>query len=149
MDALFSTLALVEPHHWLALGFVLLIAELVTGTTYILWPAAAAAATALIAWIAPTNFFVELALFGALSILFLIIGRPLLRNLRNDAPTLNERGLQMVGVEGAAAEHFVNGAGVVKINDTVWRAVSDTPIAAGTAIRVLAVDGTTLKVTPA
>ncbi len=97
----------------------------------------------------PTNFLVELALFGALSIVFLFVGRLLLRNLRNEAPLLNERGLQMIGVEGAAAEHFVNGVGAVKINDTVWRAVSDTPIAAGTAVRVLSIDGATVRVTPA
>ncbi len=148
MDALFSLLALIEPQHWLALGLVLLIAELATGTTHLLWPAVAAALTAVIAWIVPTSFLAELFLFAALSIAFVIFGRPLLRNLRNDAPMLNDRGAQMVGVEGEAAEHFVNGLGVVKVNDTVWRAESDTPIAAGTPVRVLSVEGATLKVAP-
>jgi inner membrane protein len=148
MDALVSVLTGLAPEHWLLLGLVLLIAELATGTTYLLWPAVAAGITGVLAYVAPTGWEAEVAVFAVLVIALTAIGHPLVRNrlFSTNAPALNERAANLVGVRGAAAATFANGVGAVKINDSVWRAIASDPIEAGADVVVLAVDGVTLTV---
>ena len=49
MEPLVSLLSSVGPQHWVVLGLILLIAEMASGTTYLLWPAVAAFLVALVA----------------------------------------------------------------------------------------------------
>jgi len=149
MDAIIAFLSGVQPQHWLILGFVLLIAELMTGTTYLLWPAVAAFITALIAFVGITNWIADIAIFAILVIALTAFGRPLVARWRNmnagANEKLNERGRSLIGVRGVVAA-FANGAGSVKVNDTIWRAVSDEALEAGQAVEIAGVDGTILKV---
>ncbi len=151
MDAILNTLAQLQPQHWLALAFILLIAEMMTGTTYLLWPAVAAGITGLVAFIPSVPWQAEVALFALLVIVLTAFGKPLVRNRLLHAPTtqINERAAELVGVRGAAAGDFVNGLGSVRINDSVWRAKSAAPVAAGAPVEVLSVEGVTLTVKPA
>jgi inner membrane protein len=147
MDAIASLLANVEPQHWLVLGLLLLIAELATGTTYLLWPAVAAFLTALISWTGVTTWVVDLGLFAVLVIGLTAFGRPLVQRWRHEgaASGLNERASALIGVRGEVTK-FDNGVGSVKVADTVWRAVSDEMLAPGQHVEIAAVDGATLKV---
>lgn len=148
MDTLLSLLNAMGPQHWAVLGLILLIVEMVTGTTYLLWPAVAAFATALLAWVAPTGWMVELAVFAALILVLTYFGQPIVKRWRNEgaASGLNERNTSLIGKRGVVA-NFANGVGSVKVGDTVWRATSDEGLEAGQAVVVAAVDGVTLKVT--
>jgi len=118
-----------------------------TGTTYLLWPAVAAFATGLVAWLTPAGWVIEFSIFALLIIVLTYFGHPLVKNWRNEnaANGLNERGSALVGARGVIA-NFANGVGSVKVRDTVWRAVSDEALEAGQAVEVAAVDGITLKV---
>lgn len=147
MDTLISLLNAMGPEHWLVLGLILLIAEMASGTTYLLWPAVAAFLTALLAWLAPTGWAVEIAVFAVLILVLTYFGHPLVKRFRQEgaANGLNERGAAMIGSRGVVAS-FANGAGSVKVQDTVWRAVSDDPLEAGQEVEVLGVDGSTLRV---
>lgn len=147
MDTLLNLLNAMGPLHWLVLGLILLIVEMASGTTYLLWPAVAAFITALVALILPTNWMVDVALFAALIIVLTYFGHPLVKRWRNDsaASGLNERNLTMVGKRGVVA-NFANGVGSVKIADTIWRAVSEEALEAGQSVEVAGVDGVTLKV---
>jgi inner membrane protein len=147
MDSLIALLDAMAPQHWLVLGLVLLIAEMVSGTTYLLWPAVAAFVTALVAWIAPTGWVAEFLLFAVLILVLTYFGHPMVKRFRNEgaATGLNERSQALVGVRGVVTT-FANGAGSVKVKDTVWRAISDEALEAGQPVEVAAVDGVTLKV---
>jgi membrane protein implicated in regulation of membrane protease activity len=147
MDSLIALLDAMAPQHWLVLGLVLLIAEMVSGTTYLLWPAVAAFVTALVAWIAPTGWVAEFLLFAVLILVLTYFGHPMVKRFRNEgaATGLNERSQALVGVRGVVT-NFANGAGSVKVKDTVWRAISDEALEAGQPVEVAAVDGVTLKV---
>jgi len=147
MNDMLSLLVLVGPQHWLILGLVLLIAEMVTGTTYLLWPAVAAFATALVAWLAPTGWVAEMLVFAALVVALTWFGRPLVQNWRREgaASGLNERAEALVGAKGVVTA-FANGAGSVRVQDTVWRAVSEETLSAGEAVVIDGVAGATLKV---
>ncbi|MBY0562758.1 MAG: NfeD family protein [Hyphomonadaceae bacterium] len=147
MDLLATFLANMGPMHWLVLGLVLLIAEMASGTTYLLWPAVAAFLTALLAWLAPVGWVGEMAAFAALVIGLTWFGRPLVQRWRQEKPAqgLNERSATMIGARGVLVA-FANGAGSVKVNDTVWRVVSEDALQPGETVEVADVDGVTLKV---
>ena len=148
MDGLLQTFAGVEYWHWLALGLVLLLVELVTGTTYLLWPAVAAWVTGLAAMIVPMPFTVQLIIFAVSVVLLLLFARPLVRNrlLAGPESDLNEPGRQLTGARGVAVAAFAQGEGRVRLGDTEWRAESDDAINAGDTVEVLGVNGSSLKV---
>lgn len=147
IEALMQFLAQLAPQHWLILGLTLLIAEMASGTTYLLWPAVAAFLTALLAWAFPMEWVVELGVFAALVIGLTAFGRPLVQRWRGEGETngLNERGAGLIGVRAVLTE-FADGVGAVKIGDTVWRASSAENLASGDSVEVAGLDGTTLKV---
>ncbi len=147
MDTLITFLTTLGPQHWLVLGLVLLIAEMASGTTYLLWPAVAAFVTALVSLAGMTNWIAELVIFAVLVIVLTAFGRPLVQRWRHEGGQagLNERSAAMVGVRGVITA-FANGVGSVKVNDTVWRAVSEDTLTAGETVEVASVDGVTLKV---
>lgn len=145
MDALISLLAAIEPQHWLVLGLLLLVAEMATGTTYLLWPAVAAFITALVSWTGVTTWVIDMGVFAVLVIGLTAFGRPLVQRWRDEraADGLNERASALIGVRGVVAS-FANGVGAVRIADTQWRAVSAEALSAGDTVEVVAVDGVTL-----
>lgn len=147
MDTLIAFLTSLGPQHWLVLGLILLIAEMASGTTYLLWPAVAAFITALVSLAGMTNWVAELVIFAVLVIVLTAFGRPLVQRWRNQGgqPGLNERATAMIGVRGVITA-FANGVGSVKVNDTVWRAASDEALTPGDTVEVFAVDGVTLTV---
>lgn len=144
---LVAFLTSMGPTHWLVLGLILLIAEMASGTTYLLWPAVAAFATALISLTGATNWIADMAIFAVLVIALTWFGRPLVERWKRDgvASGLNERSASLIGSRGVVA-NFANGVGSVKVQDTVWRAVSDEALEAGAPVVVDSVDGATLKV---
>jgi membrane protein implicated in regulation of membrane protease activity len=150
MDEVWSIFLQIEPAHWFALGLALLVAEIVTGTTYLLWPAAAAAVTGALGLFAPGDVAGQWAVFAILTIVltltghFYVRGRWLKRNA--SAPPLNERARDLIGQQALADDTFVAGLGRVRLNDTVWRAASAEAIGPGEKVEVVAVDGATLQV---
>ncbi|MNV39034.1 Inner membrane protein YbbJ [compost metagenome] len=65
----------------------------------------------------------------------------------SDAPLLNRRAEQLVGRVVLLDQDIVAGKGRAKVDDAFW--VVDGPdLPAGSAVRVVAVDGMTLKVQP-
>lgn len=141
-----SLLELITPEHWLILGLVLLILELITGTTYLLWPAAAAALVGVAAYMGLPPL-AALAAFALLVLVLTYYGRPMAQRIMNkDAPVLNERASSMIGQRCTAAGDFVNGHGEVKINDSIWRASCDEPVARGDTLEIVAADGMMLQV---
>lgn len=143
-----SFFAEVTPWHWFGIGLVLLIAEISTGTTYLLWPAVAAWLTALLLFLFPLPLPFQLLAFGVATLGLTLTGRRYLRGkwLKAGDSELNDRGKMLVGVSGVAAGSFENGVGRVKLGDSEWRAESDDAIGAGDAVSILAVEGATLKV---
>ncbi|MBI1188495.1 MAG: NfeD family protein [Alphaproteobacteria bacterium] len=152
MDGLIAFVNYLEPWHWAALGLVLLVAEVSTGTTFLLWPALAAGFTALVAWLGGVDGPTQLGLFAVLTLALTWLGARYVRGRwlqpAQDSK-LNERGQQMIGQRGMAIDAFVNGEGAVKLGDTRWRALSADAIAAGDSVIVVSADGPTLTVSRA
>lgn len=134
---------------WVIIGVVLLILELITGTSYILWPAAAALFVGLLTYILPLGWEAQFLLFFLLSTALLVFGHIYIRpKMKGGEPSdLNDRARSMVGMRVKAIADFDTGEGRVQVGDTQWRAQMETGNAkAGQELRVMSVKATTLIV---
>jgi membrane protein implicated in regulation of membrane protease activity len=136
--------------HWLILGVALLGIELLTGSTYILWPAVSALAVGILLFIAPgMGWELQMLLFFLLSITTLVLGRTHLQKLvKGGEPSdLNDPGKAMIGRQVTAASDFMGTEGRVHVGDTQWSARLEIGTAtAGDLLRVQSVEGATLIV---
>lgn len=150
-NILMQFLADMNGTRWLFIFFGLLILEVLTGTTYILWPAAAALIVALCAFILPIGWSMQFLLFFILSAVFLYLGHSHLKpKMKGGEPSdLNDRARSMHGMRVKAIADFDTGRGRVQVGDTQWRAsMEDGDAKAGQELRVVNVKGTTLVVEP-
>ena len=134
---------------WMILGVFLLVIEVVTGTSYILWPAVAALIVGLVAFVLPLAWEMQFLLFSILSAVLLVVGHKFVRpKMKGGEPSdLNDRARSMVGMRVRAVADFDTGLGRVQVGDTQWRAsIHDGNPSAGSELRVISVKGTTLQV---
>lgn len=125
MEFLVSILERLNLWAWWAIAGVILIAEMLTGTSYLLWPAAAAFLTGFFAIeVLGFGWQVELAIFAVLSVVLLWAGdrwaRPMLRQVNTTG--LNDRSQRMVGQRVVTVAVFQSGRGRVRFGDTEWAA---------------------------
>ncbi|MGB3456121.1 MAG: NfeD family protein [Litorimonas sp.] len=136
--------------HWLVLGVVLLGLELLTGSTYILWPAVSALAVGLLLFIAPgMGWEMQMMLFFLLSVATLVLGRTHLQRLvkGGEPSSLNDPGLALVGRQVVAVADFTGTEGRVTVGDSQWSArMRDGTAGEGELLRVEEVEGATLIV---
>lgn len=137
MDALLDFLSGLSVWHWLVLGIVLMAIEVAVGTFDLLWVGVGAFLTALFALLAPLpagGWAGQLTFFGIVALAFVASGRTVFRGLRNRTvshPNLNDRLAGMVGQHGRSVSAFEDGAGKVKVGDTVWLAEAGDASAIG------------------
>lgn len=139
--------------HWLILGVVLLGLELVSGSTYILWPAVSALIVGVLLFIAPMGWELQMMLFFLLSITTLVLGRThLQRFVKGGEPSdLNDPGQALIGRQVKAVADFTGTEGRVELGDTQWSARLDdgtalSTVRAGDLLRIESVRGATLIV---
>ncbi len=132
--------------HWLVLGLGLLCLEMLITTEFVLlWMGVSAIAVGLLTLMLPLNWQTELVLFGVFSVVSYFVYRKYRPTIESDKPTLNRRGHSYVGRVFSLSEPIVNGIGKVHVDDSQWR-VSGPDTEVGQRVRVIEVDGTTLKV---
>ena len=134
--------------HWWVLGFGLFVAEMLLPTGFVLiWVGAAALAVGGLAWLIPgLGWGVQLILFGGGSLLAFFVWKKFRPAIPvSDQPSLNRRGESYVGRVFTLSESMVNGIGKLHVDDSQWR-ISGPDAPAGTKVRVIQAEGTTLKV---
>ena len=135
---------------WLVLLLLFAASEAVTVGLTSIW-FAAGALVALIAALLGGAMWIQLTLFLAVSLLCLAAVRPLAKRLLNSRvePTNADR---VIGAEAQVTEDVDNirGKGAVVIRGITWSARSQDggPIAAGTMVRVLRIEGVKVFVEP-
>ena len=134
--------------HWLILGVVLMVLEMLVPGFVLLWFGVAAVATGLIFALLPgTGWEIQVLVFVVLSGIALYAGRRYFKLHQNetDHPTLNQRGATYIGHVYILREPMQNGNGKIIIDDTMWKVTGpDAP--AGTKVEVVGADGVTLRV---
>lgn len=133
--------------YWWVLAFALLIAEIILPSTFCLWLGLAALGTGVIDWCVPNlPLPVEVVIFSVLSVIAVLAW---FRFRRREDPHadngLNQRGRNYVGQVFELVEPISHGFGKARVEDTVWR-VAGPDLAAGSKVRVTAVEGATLQV---
>lgn len=149
MDTMISNL--LASYGWWILALVLIAAELIAPGYFLLWIGVAAGVMGIVMFVAPgLPFLIQAFVFGVLAIAICFVYWKYIRpttELRDDQPLLNRKGARMIGRRVLVVEPFLNGRGKVTIGDSQWLAEGpDVPV--GTAVEVIAVHGTTLRVKP-
>lgn len=132
---------------WLALGLVLAVAEMVIPGVFLIWLAAAAIVTGLLAWALPLSLALQIVIFAALAVIAVFSGRRYLRAnpVEGVDPLMNDRGGRLVGEVVTVASAIEGGSGRVKHGDSEWLA-KGPDAEPGTRMRVSGHDGTVLLV---
>ena len=135
--------------HWWILAVVLMCIELFAPAAFFIWCGIAAAIVGLIVLILPAmSWEIPFLLFAILSVVSVLVGRKYLQQrgaMESDQPMLNRRGEQYVGRVFTLNEPVVDGTGRVQVDDSSWR-IEGQDMAAGVRVKVVAINGSTLKV---
>jgi inner membrane protein len=137
---------------WLAIGGVLLILELITGSGWLLWPAGAAAVVAIITLGPDLPLPAQAAIFALLTAIATFAGRRWMGRHAHGGHDPNDPLSRLVGRHGEAASPFEGGRGRVFVDGKEWAAelVGGDALAPGGRVEVVAlVGGARLKVRPA
>lgn len=137
-----------SPWFWWGVALALFAAEALLPGAFLLWLGFAAVATAVLVLMLPIDPLAQWFLFGVLALVAVGVGWTQRRRINakpEDHPTLNRRGAQLVGQVFALESAIVDGRGRLKIGDAFWRALGpDLP--QGTRVRIVAVEGTAVRV---
>lgn len=136
---------------WLIVGVAFCAAELMAPGVFLLWIGLAAITVGIAAAFTTLSFEWSLLLFGALALVYALVGRVVYGGLSVDTDTaLNQRSESLVGREFTLIAPIVNGEGSAKVLDSVWR-VRGPEAPAGARVKVVGVEpgGTVLRVQPA
>ena len=145
MSDMFATLG---TWNWLIFGFILMALELIAPGVFLFWLGLAALLVGLVSFGLHPSWQTQLLMFAV----FAACAVPVWRRLALSAPKtddsnafLNRRAEALVGRVFTLERPIVDGAGTVRVDDTIWRiAGPDTP--AGSRVRVVHADGANLTV---
>lgn len=148
MTEMFGTLG---SWNWLIVGVVLMALELIVPGVFLFWFGLAALLVGLVSFAFDPSWQLQFLMFA----LFAAAAVPLWRKLSRsnsapsrDNPFLNRRAAGLVGRVFTLEKPIVDGAGTVRIDDTVWRVAGpDAP--AGSRVRIVEADGASLTVAAA
>lgn len=145
LDQLLSNLGI---WHWLVLGLILIIFELMLNSGFLLWISIAAGVVGLVVGIfSDIGWLAQLLIFGIIASLSCIIGQVYFckESKQQAKNTLNRRGEQYIGRSFILSDPIVNGIGHIHVDDTQWR-VKGPDLEPGTKIKVVDTEGVFLIV---
>ncbi|MDB5500340.1 MAG: hypothetical protein JWR89_242 [Tardiphaga sp.] len=133
--------------NWLIVGVLLMGLELLAPGVFMFWLGLAAFLVGLLSFVVTPSWQLQLLLFAAFAAAAVPIWRRVARQKpgTNPNPFLNKRSDALVGRVCTLEKPIVDGEGIVRIDDTVWRVAGpDTP--AGSKVKIVQADGASLTV---
>jgi inner membrane protein len=133
--------------NWFIAGAILLLLELIAPGTFMMWLGLSALAVGVISLAGVLSWQAQLIAFAVFVTISIPLWRRFARRVEQpeDQPFLNRRADALVGRTFTLEKPIVDGAGTVRIGDSVWRVTGpDTP--AGQRIKVTRADAATLVV---
>ncbi len=148
MSEMFTTLG---TWNWLIFGVILMALELIAPGVFLFWLGLAALLTGLVSFAFTPSWQVQILMFAVFAAVAVPVWRRLARSSAADSadsPFLNKRADALVGRVFTLEKPIIDGAGTVRIDDTVWRVAGpDAP--AGSRVRIVQADGARLMVAAA
>ena len=148
MSEMFSTLG---TWNWLIFGFILMALELAAPGVFLFWLGLAALLVGLVSFVLHPSWQIQLLMFAVFAACAVPVWRRLALSARKTDQSnafLNRRAEALVGRVFTLEKPIVDGAGTVRVDDTIWRVAGpDTP--AGSRVRVVHADGANLTVAAA
>jgi inner membrane protein len=146
-----GTFATLGTWNWLIFGVVLMALELIAPGVFLFWLGLAALLTGLLSFAFTPSWQVQILMFAVFAAVAVPVWRRVARGNAADStdnPFLNKRADALVGRVFTLEKPIVDGAGTVRIDDTVWRVAGpDTP--AGSRVKIVHADGARLTVAAA
>lgn len=139
---------LVEnPWWWLMLAVLFGIGEIVTPGVFLIWIAAAAAITGVLAMLLPLPLAVQFVIFALLCLGSVWLGRRWYADspVASQDPLLNDRVARLIGETATLAEPIQHGRGRVRVGDSIWDCAGPD-LEAGAAVRIVGAQGSVLTV---
>ncbi|PSV10099.1 NfeD family protein [Photobacterium leiognathi] len=137
--------------HWLAIGLVLLLLELLGTAGYLLWLGISAVLVSILVLMLPISWPLQWISFAVFALFTTWLWwRYQHKKDKFDASVtkLNQRSAQMIGQRSVVTEAIVAGAGRLQFGDTTWSVVTEVDLEAGQKVEVVAVEGITLVIKP-
>ena len=148
MAEMFSTLG---TWNWLIFGVVLMALELLAPGIFLFWLGLAAFLVGLLSFLFHPEWQWQILMFAMVAAAAVPLWRRLARGstpANRSHPFLNRRSEALVGRVFTLEKPIIDGAGTVRIDDTVWR-VSGPDAPAGSRVKVVQADGASLTVAAA
>lgn len=133
---------------WIALAIVMVLVEITTVQLVSVWFMVGALCAALTT-LFTDSIVIQLAVFVGVSLLALLVTRPLVRRLKENRVQLRTNIDRLPGEKGVMLKPVENteSVGQAKVLGKVWSVKTDNPpLKEGDTVRVLAVDGVKLIV---
>ena len=135
--------------YWFGFALILVILEVLLGTSFfLLWLGISAATIGVILLLVPSlSWELQFLIFACEAVACLVYWKLYYKNNQSvsDQPNLNRRNEQFVGRVVTLGEPLVNGRGRIQIDDSYWR-VEGPDLPVGTAVKIVGVDGVVLKI---
>ncbi len=148
MAEMFSTLG---TWNWLVFGLLLMGLELMLPGVFLFWVGLAALLVGLLSVAIAPPWQLQLLLFAVFAAAAVPVWHRVARSnsgVSTSNPYLNKRAEAMIGRVFTLEKPIIDGAGTVRIDDTIWRVAGpDTP--AGSRVRIVHADGASLTVAAA
>ena len=145
MTGIFYTLG---SWNWLIFGFILMAVELLAPGVFMFWLGLAALLVGLLSFAISPSWQTQLLMFAVFAVAAVPLWRRVARSnsgVSRSNPFLNKRTDALVGRVFTLEKPIIDGAGTVKIDDTIWRVAGpDAP--AGSRVRIVQADGASLTV---
>ncbi len=118
-----ETIWMIEPWHWLVLGFSLMIAEIFIPTFASLWFGAAAVIVAALAWLLPIPLLFQVLIWLTLSVLFMFAWVKYIKPLSMSRKKVGQSSDLIIGETGMIVVKPQKGiSGMVRFNVPIWGA---------------------------
>jgi inner membrane protein len=145
MSEMFVTLG---TWNWLISGVVLMALELIAPGVFLFWLGLAALLTGLASFAFNPSWQLQILMFAIFAAAAVPLWRRVARSntaVSASNPFLNKRADALVGRVFTLEKPIIDGAGTVRIDDTVWRVAGpDAP--AGSRVKIVQADGASLTV---
>lgn len=142
-------LSTITPYHWIALGLILLTAEMLGAAGFLLGAAIAALAMSLVTWIVPdVSVLWQVGLYALSAVVASVVYFQVFRDAQSKParPLLNRRASRLIGHQFKLSQAIDLNQAKVQIGDTLWSVETDQPIAEGTLVEVVDVKHMTLMI---